>query len=101
MYGCRSDVCRIPLTTSMGWTLKLHVHVHNNKVYYPLLICSVLSDRKATISGSVSLFLSCAHSPVSHMRVFCFTTRSALYDSVPSVTGEQSRPKSRLTAYHK
>ena len=100
LYGYRSDVCRIPLTTSLDWTLNIHVHVHNNVVHYQLLICSVLSDRKATISGSVSLFLSCAHSLVSHMHVFCITPRNALYDNVPSSTSEQSRPKSRLTSYH-
>ena len=101
LYGCGSDVCRVPLTTSLGWTLKIHVHVHNSKVCCPLLICSVLSDRKATISGSVNLFLSCAHSPVSHMHVFCITKRSGLCDNVPSGTSEQPRPKGRLTAYHK
>jgi hypothetical protein len=100
LFGCRSDVCMIPLTTSLGWTLKIHVHVHNNKVYYPLLICTALSDRKATISDSVSLFLSRTHSPVSHMHGFCITTRRALYDYVPSSTSEQSCPKSRLTLYH-
>jgi len=88
-------------STSLGWTLKIHVRVHNNKVYCPLLICSVLSDRKVTISGSVSFFVSCAHSPVSHMHVCCITTCSALYDNVPSGTSEQSRPKSRLTVYRK